>query len=101
MFGLFDQRTIEYFGSRHAALGLVLFWLGLPALIGGTFLFFDVDEIPRAASAAVAIWGAIALSLGIPMRRHEPPAVLYRFAQLWAIVPCALATLSIFAKWTS
>ncbi len=101
MAGLFDQATVDYFGSKHSPLGLVLFWLGLPTLIGGAFYYLAVDEVSRTGSGITALWGAIALALGLPMRRKKPSAMHYRIALAWAIFPIALTMLSLFAKWIS
>lgn len=80
---LVDKDLVRYLGSRHSAVGLLLFWLGLPALIGGTiFAWSAADEIPLWGSVSVALWGLLAVPLGLSMRRRRPIAPLWVLANL-------------------
>ena len=83
-----DQSLEAYLGSRHSALGLVLAWLGLPAIGLGLMGLAAPDEIPQWVSIVLVIWGAAAFPLGLAMRRKKPPRPLWVMANalLWLTV---------------
>ena len=77
------QRLDHYLGSQHSAVGLLLFWFGVPALVGGTiFAVTAADEIPFWQSASTAAWGLLAIPLGISMRRRRPTLPFWVLANL-------------------
>lgn len=87
-----DPTLEDYLGSRHSAIGLSLAFFGLPTfLMGIVFALSAPTEFPLWISVSMAAWGAMALPLGVSMRRKRPAWPLWVLANaLWAI---ALLTL--------
>jgi hypothetical protein len=75
------KNLVRYLGSGHSAVGLVLAFLGLPALILGMFMAADVQV--RLYALGVALWGLVALPLGFSMRRTRPSRGLWILANAW------------------
>ena len=80
--GLAGDRLERYLGSQHSAVGLLLVWFGLPALGIGVAMASAPDEVPLWVSVALAIWGLLAVPLGISMRRKRPPPVRWAMANV-------------------
>ena len=96
-----DPALDEYLGSRHSALGFLLFALGIGALLTFAILAvqFAVSDEPNNLGQIVwliPLWAVVAIPLGLSMRRKEPsiPALLLGCALL--AIPIGLAFVSRF-----
>jgi hypothetical protein len=77
----------RYLGSIHSTVGLLLAFLGLPSLVFGLILVgTGQTDIPAQTSYAIALWGLVALPLGVSMRRKAPTMAILTVAGLWLAV---------------
>ena len=96
-----DQNLDEYLGSRHSALGFLLFAFGVAALLAFAIIAVQlgVTDEPNDLGHIVwliPLWSAVAIPLGFSMRRKEPsiPALVLGCALL--AIPAGLALVSRF-----
>jgi cyanate permease len=84
---------VNYLGSRHSTVGLLLVWFGLPALFVGIW-FLTAPEIARWLSISLTTWSVLALISGVAMRSTSPPPMLkvlaYILYGLAVLAFCAL-----------
>ena len=90
----------RYLGSQHSAVGLALAWFGLPTLLMGVvFAITAAPEFPLWISISMAVWGLVALPLGISMRRRRPSAPWWMLANvLLAAAWLTLLSVLIFGR---
>ena len=96
-----DPTLDEYLGSKHSALGFLLFALGLGALLAFGVLavqFAVSDEANELGSIVwlIPFWGLIAVPLGLSMRRKEPSLPAFLLAYILLAVPAGMALISRF-----
>ena len=98
---MLDDDLPTYLGSKHSALGFLLFAMGCAALLafGVLALQFAVsDEKDDLGNIVwlIPLWGAAAVPLGLSMRRKEPslPALLVGCALL--AIPTGMALIPRF-----
>ena len=86
-----DDRLAAYLGSKHSALGLLLFWFGFAALLGAGMAVATVGSLSDAAPFWYALlYGLITVPLGLSMRRKEPKISVILLGCLLVAIPMGL-----------
>jgi hypothetical protein len=96
-----DQDLNQYLGSRHSALGFLLFALGVGALLAFAIVAVQLgasDEPNDLGNIVwlIPLWSAIAIPLGLSMRRREPSIPALLLGCFLLAVPMGLALISRF-----
>jgi hypothetical protein len=95
--GLAGQELESYLG-RYSAVGLLLAWLGVFA-VGSGFLAISVDDFGPYFGPVLLTWGAVAIVLGLLLRRGRPSAGLWVLSNLWlGAAMLAFVAASIFGE---
>jgi hypothetical protein len=93
--GLAGKELEAYLSSRYAAVGLLLAWFGLGALLmGGVAFSARPEEIPVWVALSLVSWGLVALPLGFYLRKRKPSQAVWLFANI-LLGSCFLAAFAI------
>ena len=96
-----DDDLPTYLGSRHSALGFLLFAVGCAALLAFGVLAFQFaasDEVNDLSGVIwlIPLWGVIAVPLGLSMRRKEPSVASLLLGCALLAIPVGMAFLARF-----